>query len=154
MTRGFFGIGVLNLQNDTNYGTLFRSAYAFGADFMFLIGERFKKQPSDCLRSERHIPLFQYTDFPDFRRHLPFDCHLVSVEIDDDACNIGGFSHPQRAAYLLGPENGSLPTEALRESYATIRIPTKHCLNVAVAGSIVLYDRVTKDPITNEAEPA
>ena len=143
-TRGYFGIGVLNLQNGTNYGTLFRSAYAFGADFMFLIGERFEKQASDTTRTERHIPLYQYADFRDFKEHLPFDCRLVSVEVEESAYGIKDFCHPERAAYLLGPENGSIPAELLEESYAIIQIPTKRCLNVAVAGSIILYDRVMK----------
>lgn len=29
--RGYCGIGVLNMKAEINYGTLFRSAYAFGA---------------------------------------------------------------------------------------------------------------------------
>ena len=42
---GYFGIGVMGLKYDDNYGTLLRTAQVFGADFIFIIGRRYKKQP-------------------------------------------------------------------------------------------------------------
>jgi len=70
MERGYCGIGVLNIKTGINYGTLFRSAYAFNADFIFLIGKRFKKMVSDTTRSEKHVPLFEYPTFEDFYQHI------------------------------------------------------------------------------------
>jgi len=142
--RGYCGIGVLNIKQKVNYGTLFRSAYVFGADFIFLIGKRFKKQCSDTVRSERHVPLFEYPSFDDFYSHIPYDCKLVSVEICEKAKLIRTFSHPERAVYLLGQEDGSLPEQVIEKSFGVIKIPTRYCLNVAVAGSIVLFDRYNK----------
>ncbi len=142
--RGYCGIGVLNLKRAINYGTLFRSAYDFGVDFIFLIGKRFEKQSSDTNRTERHLPLFEYLTFDDFYSHMPYDCQLVSVEICAKAKLIRIFSHPERAIYLLGQEDGSLPQEVIDKSFGVIKIPTRYCLNVAVAGSIVLYDRFNK----------
>ena len=43
---GFFGIGVYRLKTDANHGTLWRSAFQFGADFIFTIGARFNKKTS------------------------------------------------------------------------------------------------------------
>jgi len=142
--RGYCGIGVLNMKTEINYGTLFRSAYAFGADFIFLIGKRFKKQSSDTTQSHRHLPLFEYKTFDDFYEHIPYDCQLVSVEIHEKSKQIKIFSHPERAVYLLGKEDGSLPKEVIDKSFGVIQIPTRVCLNVAVAGSIVLFDRFNK----------
>ncbi len=142
--RGYCGIGVLNIKTETNYGTLFRSAYAFEADFIFLIGKRFKKQCTDTARSERHLPLFEYETFDDFYEHIPYDCQLISVEICEKAKPIRTFNHPERAVYLLGKEDGSLPDRVIEKSLRVIKIPTIYCLNVAVAGSIVLYDRFNK----------
>ncbi|KKL80950.1 hypothetical protein LCGC14_1999610 [marine sediment metagenome] len=144
MNRGYCGIGVLNIKTEINYGTLFRSAYAFGADFIFLIGKRFHKQCSDTSQSQRHLPLFEYPTFEDFYEHIPYDCQLVSVEICDKAKPIRVFAHPERAVYLLGKEDGSLPENVIDKSFGVIKIPTLYCLNVAVAGSIVLYDRFNK----------
>lgn len=143
-TRGYCGIGVLNIKSEINYGTLFRSAFVFGVDFIFLIGKRFKKQASDTTKTPRHIPLFEYTTFDDFYTHIPYDCQLISVEICEKAKLIRVFSHPQRAVYLLGQEDGSLPDVVIEKSFGVIQIPTRYCLNVAVAGSIVLFDRFNK----------
>jgi tRNA G18 (ribose-2'-O)-methylase SpoU len=142
--RGYFGIGVINLKKELNYGTLFRSAYCFGADFIFLIGKRFTKQCSDTVCSYRHIPLFEYQSCDDFIEHIPYDCQLVGVEICEKSHPILNYVHPERAIYILGPEDGTINNEILDHCKTVIQIPTKYCLNVAVAGSIVLFDRVNK----------
>ena len=46
------------------------------------------------------------------------------------------------AAYVLGPEKGMLSDELLLRCDYTIKIPTAFCINVAMAGAIVMYDRV------------
>jgi tRNA(Leu) C34 or U34 (ribose-2'-O)-methylase TrmL len=47
-----------------------------------------------------------------------------------------------QAMYILGPEKGSLSNETLKKSDHIIRIPSKFSLNVAIAGAIVMYDRI------------
>lgn len=145
MTRGYFGIGTVNMKTKVNYGTLFRSARCFGADFIFLIGRRFKKQCSDTMRSERHMPLFEYPTPEDFLNHIPYGCQPIGVEITDNARWLPEFQHPERAVYILGPEDGDLPHVLLDRCVSVLQIPTSYCLNVAVAGSIVLYDRISKN---------
>ena len=140
--RGYFGIGVQNLKTEINLGTLFRSAYCMGASFVFVIGRRYKKQSSDTTCSYRHIPLFQYESSEHFLKSIPYDCPLIGVELTDTSENIYSFVHPERAVYCLGAEDGSLTF--LNRCVRVIQIPSKHCLNVAVAGSIVMYDRNLK----------
>ena len=65
--NGFFGIGVMGMKYAINYGTLFRTAQVVGADFIFLIGKQFKKQYSDSMNSFKHIPLYEYENFDQFR---------------------------------------------------------------------------------------
>jgi tRNA C32,U32 (ribose-2'-O)-methylase TrmJ len=42
---------------------------------------------------------------------------------------------------VLGPERGSLSPELLTRCDHVVKIPTKFCLNVSVAGAILMYDR-------------
>jgi len=142
--RGYCGIGIYNVKSEVNTGTLWRSAYSLGADFIFTIGRRYKKQSSDTTATYRHLPLWNFTDFEDFRAHIPYDCQLVSVEIVDRAIDLRKFSHPERAIYLLGPEDGSLPEAIIRCSQSIVKFYSDRCLNVASAGSIILYDRQSK----------
>jgi tRNA(Leu) C34 or U34 (ribose-2'-O)-methylase TrmL len=143
MKRGYFGIGVYHPKTTENIGTLWRSAYNFGADFIFTIGKRYKKQASDTTKAERHIPLYEYESFEDFREHLPRGCEIVFVEQCEGAKNLKNTPHPETGAYVLGAEDYGVPEEMMR-GYRKVFIDTPVCLNVAVAGSIILYDRQNK----------
>lgn len=143
-SRGYFGIGIERSKTPVNVGTLWRSAYSLGASFIFTIGRRYPNQASDTTQAWRHVPLLEYVDVEDFRSHIPYDCQTIGVELTENAVDLETFAHPQRAVYLLGPEDGSLSTEALELCQSVVRFQSSYCLNVAVAGSVVMYDRQTK----------
>lgn len=142
--RGFYGIGIENTKTEMNIGTLWRSAKIFDASFIFTIGRRYKKQASDTLKAWRHIPFYQYDTFEQFYSSMPYDCRLIGIELDRRAKMINNFIHPERCIYLLGAEDNGLSSEALNKCHSIIQLPGEYCLNVAVAGSIVLYDRLHK----------
>ena len=142
--RGYCGIGIIKPKTLINLGSLWRSAYCLGADFIFTIGDRYHRQASDTVAATKHVPYWRFTDFEDFHAHIPFDCQLVGVEICREARPLESFIHPERAIYLLGPEDGSLPTVIAAECQHLVQFTSRYCLNVAAAGSIVLYDRQLK----------
>jgi hypothetical protein len=47
------------------------------------------------------------------------------------------FRHPEKAVYIFGPEDGGLDRAWLTRCHRFVRIPTRHCLNLACA---VRYD--------------
>lgn len=143
--RGYFGIGIFEPKFEENLGTMWRSAHFFDADFIFTIGDRYKKSLPDTSKAMRHIPYYSYKDFSDFHEHVPGkDTKLIAVELTEQARPLETFIHPERAIYLLGGEDRTLPEEITRQCPATVKIATKHSLNVAVTASIVLYDRHAK----------
>lgn len=142
--RGYFGIGIERGKFDVNYGTLFRTAQIFGASYIFIIGARFKPQCSDTMKSWKTTPTFSYKDFEDFKNHRPYNCPLVGVELDPKAHKLSSFVHPEQCCYLLGAEDHGLTKEAYANCQALIVLPGEQSLNVSVAGSIVLYDRIAK----------
>lgn len=146
MRRGYCGIGVWHTKCEVNIGTLWRSATIFEADFIFTVGRRYSKQSSDTLKTWRHIPLFHFERMDDLQAHIPYDSQLVGVENAQGAISLDSFAHPERAVYLLGAEDHGLSPDVLGLCYATVQIPSPltFCLNVATAGSIILYDRYTK----------
>ena len=140
--RGYFAIGVENISKPMNLGNLMRSAHAFGASFVFTVDadQRMPKVRSDTSQSSEHIPHYAWTSIEEM--NLPRGCQLVGVELLDDAVDLPSFRHPSRAAYVLGPERGSLSPQMLGLCDHVIRIPTEFCINVATAGAIIMYDRV------------
>lgn len=142
--NGYYGIGVENMKNTINYGTLFRSAVLLGAGFIFLIGKRFKRQASDTVNSHKRIPLYEYETFEDFYAHIPHGCILVGIELTDTAKNLVEYTHQRNCIYLLGSEDKGLSKEAMKKCHDFIKIPMPSSLNVATTGSIVMYDRLLK----------
>ena len=141
---GYFGIGIYHGKTKTNIGTLWRSAAILGADFIFTIGRRYKTQASDTMKTPRHIPLYNYADYNDFFRHIPYDCPVVAVELADNSVPLERYVHPKRCIYLLGAEDHGLPENILTRCRDTVQLIGDYCMNVATAGSIVMYDRAVK----------
>lgn len=144
MKRGYFGIGIYHTKTEANIGTLWRSASILGADFIFTIGKRYKRQSSDTMKTPRHIPLFHFTDFDDFIKHVPCDCPVVAVELADNAIPLERYCHRERCIYLLGAEDNGIPKDILARCKETVQLIGDYCMNVATAGSIVMYDRAVK----------
>ena len=140
--RGYFGIGVEQVSKPMNFGNLSRTAYGFGASFVFTVAatEAVVDPASDTGASYDHMPWYAF-DAP-HELQLPTGCALVGVERTDDAIELPSFRHPQRAAYVLGPEGGSLSAELTERAEFVVKIPTRFCLNVATAGAVVMYDRL------------
>jgi len=143
--RGFCGIGIYLPKREINVGGLWRHAFAFGADFIFTIGERYKRQAADTTCASRHVPLFCFVDEADFTAHLPADSSLIGIEIAEGSVPLKRFVHPERCVYILGAEDIGIPKAILDTCESVVEIPADFCLNVATTGAIVLYDRQCKN---------
>ncbi|MEM7652530.1 MAG: RNA methyltransferase [Pseudomonadota bacterium] len=140
--RGYFGVGVEGISKSQNAGALFRTAHAFGASFVFTVDSHVNPQllkQSDTSVAEGHVPLYEFGSSGEMM--LPKGCQLVGVELTDDAVELPSFRHPNRAAYIMGPERGNLSEEMLARCDFAVQIPTKFCINVSLAGALVMYDR-------------
>ncbi len=143
MSRGYFGIGVEGISKPMNVGSLFRSAHAFGADFVFAIATAVNIraiQKYHTSETAKHVPLYEFASVDEMK--LPRGCRLVGVELLDEAVDLPSFAHPERAAYVLGPERGSLSRDLQARCDFMVRIPTSFCVNVGIAGAILMYDRM------------
>lgn len=142
--RGFFEIGIYHSKTEVNLGTLWRSAYQLGAAGIFTIGRRYKTQSSDTLKTWRHIPMRQYNTIDELVETLPNACPLIGIEMG--GLPLSTFTHPERACYLLGAEDHGLPPTIMKRCHYNVSIGAMRTasFNVAVAGSIVMYDRMVK----------
>jgi len=141
--RGYCGIGAEGVSKSANVGALLRTAHAFGAAFCFTIGAGWDARAgrrSDTADTPAHVPLWRFPDAASVQ--LPRECVLVGVELLDEAVDLPSFRHPLNAAYVLGPERSGLSDEVRARCRHVVRIPTRFALNLAVAGALVLYDRM------------
>jgi tRNA G18 (ribose-2'-O)-methylase SpoU len=142
-SRGYFGIGVEGVSKSANVGALLRTAHAFGAAFCFVVGAGFDARAgrlADTADTPDHVPLWRFQNLDSLQ--LPQHCVLVGVELLESATDLPSFRHPLNAAYVLGPERSGLSPATLAHCRHVVRIPTRFALNLAVAGALVLYDRM------------
>lgn len=139
MSRGYFGIGIVGGKCTMNVGTLWRSAYQLGAQFIFTAGARYPHQASDTLKAWRHLPLYQYATPQALV--VPSDCEPIIIE--EGGTPLFRFRHPERAIYILGAEDRGVPKEILSRGYRIVTLESERTpsFNVAVAGSIVMWHR-------------
>ncbi len=141
--RGYFAMGAEGISKSRNLGNLMRSAHAFGASWVFTVDamhEEKELRQADTSGTEGSVPLYNFDNLDAMM--LPKGCALVGIELTDDAIELPSFRHPRRAAYVLGPERASLSAPMVERCDLIVKIPTKFCVNVAIAGAIVMYDRV------------
>ena len=140
--RGYFALGVEGISKAHNLGAVLRTAHAFGASFAFTVGATHKAlsvRQTDTSRSASHLPFYEWEKSSDLR--LPKGAQLVGIELSETSIDLPSFRHPLTAAYILGPEKGSLSASMQDRCQFIVKIPTKFCINVSLAAALTLYDR-------------
>jgi len=129
-----------------NVGQVVRVACCFGIDNVIYSGSRVKLHDT-TERLPREERMRDYADINLLNYDRPFDIlhgTPIGVEIRDNTESLPSFDHPEDAIYIFGPEDGSLGRPTLQHCHRFLSIPTLHCLNLATAVSVVLYDRIAK----------
>ncbi|WOR15784.1 RNA methyltransferase [Hyphomonas sp. FCG-A18] len=141
--KGYFAIGAEGISKPMNLGALMRTANAFGASFVFSVNAEDKTKiayKADTSRTFKTVPYYQWDSIDEMV--FPKGLQMVGIELTDDAVELPEFRHPRMAAYVLGPERGSLSEAMVAKCDHVVKIPTKFCINVSLAGALVMYDRI------------
>ena len=143
--RGYSAIGLFSPKNSINVGSALRAAGVYNSSFVAVSGDRvpfkYHRSATDTMKAYKHLPLIK-TD--DLHKVLPFDCVPVAVELLDEARSLCNFTHPERAFYVFGPEDGTLGKQVTSWCRDVVYVPTHGCMNLAATVNVVLYDRMCK----------
>ncbi len=140
--RGYSAIGLYGPKTAENVGSTLRAAHCYGASLVVVHGDRFGAgHPANTPKAHRHVPFIQ-TD--DIWSMVPYDCVPVAIEIEEGASPIQEFKHPERAFYIFGPEDGSIPIAISQKCKHRVYVPTRDCMNLAATVNVVLFDRMMK----------
>ena len=139
--RGYVAIGLHMPKTPANVGSVLRAAHCYGAALVVTSGQRYTKAPTDPQAAYRHIPLVQASDL---HEAIPFDCVPVAVDLLEGAKPLHRYTHPERALYIFGPEDGTLGKAITAWCRDTVYVPTRYCMNLAATVNVILYDRMVK----------
>jgi tRNA G18 (ribose-2'-O)-methylase SpoU len=142
-----FAVAAWNISKEHNVGSLVRTAHAVAATEVLLVGDR-DWNVEAARTSELYTTIHHLPDDNALRRHLSEqDWNLVAVELDERAVPLFEARYPDRPCFLLGAELDGLPEHLRREAALVVQIPQwglVPSLNLAVAGSVVIYDYLGK----------
>ncbi|MGL4233191.1 MAG: RNA methyltransferase [Casimicrobium sp.] len=142
--RGYAIVALHQPKFPENIACALRAAGCYSASQVVVSGNRFttlEKAQTDTQKRYRHLPLLNVKSLRDA---LPYHCTPVAVDLVPDSKSLVNFTHPERAFYVFGPEDGTLDNETLDWCKHRIAIPTAYCMNLAATVNVVLYDRLAK----------
>lgn len=142
MNRGYAAIGLHMPKTPANVGSVLRAAHCYGVAMVAQTGARYRGSGTDTAKSYRHLPLLNVDDLFSV---IPHDCVPVAVDLLDDARPLFDYTHPERAFYIFGPEDGTLGDSITSRCRDKVFVPTAICMNLAAAVNVVLYDRAAKE---------
>lgn len=141
--RNFACVALDNPKTLDNVGGVMRACHVFGVKMIAVSGNRLKskiRSHVDTTSAYKHIPTIITDDVFDV---LPFDCVPVAVELLPEASPLPTFSHPKRAFYIFGPEDGTLGSRITDRCNHVVSVPTQNgCMNLAACVNVMLYDRI------------
>ncbi len=142
------GVVLTNPKYPQNLGMVIRACVNFGIPQLRWTGDRIRI-PEISTRLPREERMKEYNERltwkPSERPTDELAGPIITVEFDAAAIDLCQFEHPAQAIYFFGPEDGNVPKWVRHLSHYFVRIPSTHCLNLAAAVNVVLYDRVMKD---------
>lgn len=142
-----FAVAAWEISKEHNVGSLVRTAHATAAAEVILVGRR-EFNVEAARTAELYTDVVHLADEQALRRRMASrGWQLVAVEIDERSMSLFEAEYPPNPCFLLGPELGALPESLLADAATVVQIPQwglVPSLNLAIAGSIVIYDYLAK----------
>ncbi len=148
--ESYFEIGVYDVKIEDDFKTLWRTAYALGANGVFTVKSGYGKKSIDTMGIIQQVPLRHYRAFSSLYEYLSFGAQLVGVDRSGEG--LREFVHPKMAIYLLGTEDARLPEAARVKCHKIVSIESLHNygLSAVVSGGIVMWDRLVKSSVASD----
>jgi tRNA(Leu) C34 or U34 (ribose-2'-O)-methylase TrmL len=142
-------VALCNPKYPHNVGTVLRACSCFDVKQLWFSGKRVSLKGSKGYRLPREERMKGYKNvelinFDYFFEQFDRTVTPVAIELRDGAEMLPQFEHPENPLYVFGPEDGSIDQVMMRHCHRIVVIPTAHCVNLAAAVYLVLYDRLLK----------
>jgi tRNA(Leu) C34 or U34 (ribose-2'-O)-methylase TrmL len=145
------GLILIDTKYVHNLAAAIRAASCFGVPKLVWTGERVNLSGLSRLPREERMKGYKDVNWT----HDPLNKPLrhfqtgtpVCVELLEKSEPLSTFVHPENGVYIFGPEDGGVPQAVRVRCHRFVHIPAHHCLNLAAAINVVLYDRLAKRQI-------
>lgn len=137
-----FHVAIENWQHDMNIGSIVRSANAFAADTVHIVGrKRWNKRGAMVTDRYQHVVHHPDVDaFVGWARESALP--IIAVDNVPGSVPIESFAFPQRCVLLFGQEGPGLTDAALAASNAVVEISqfgSTRSINASAAAAIAMH---------------
>jgi tRNA G18 (ribose-2'-O)-methylase SpoU len=139
-SRFDFHVAIENWQHDLNIGTIVRSANAFNAAAVHVIGRR-QWNRRGAMVTDRYLNIYHHPNVEAFVAAVQ-GRRIIAIDNVSGAKPLVGSKLPKKAVLVFGGEGPGLSDEILHAAEMTIAIEqfgSTRSVNVGVAAGIVMY---------------
>lgn len=137
-----FHVAIENWQHDMNIGSIVRSANAFGAETVHIIGRR-RWNKRGAMVTDRYQHVLQHPDVATFvewakGESLP----IIAIDNVPGSVIIETFRLPERCVLLFGQEGPGVSAEAIEASDAVLEITqfgSTRSINASAAAAVTMH---------------
>ena len=142
-----FHVAIENWQHDMNIGSIVRSANAFGADTVHIIGRR-RWNKRGAMVTDRYQHVVHHDDVADFvawahEASLP----IIAIDNVPGSVIIETFAIPRECVLLFGQEGPGLSDAAIAASDAVVEISqfgSTRSINASAAAAVAMHAWITQ----------
>ena len=138
-----FHVAIENWQHDMNIGSIVRTANAFLAEAVHIIGRR-RWNRRGAMVTDRYQHVFHHEDLAAFtawaaERELP----IVAIDNVEGSVPLDRSDLPERCVLVFGQEGPGLSPEALAAASSVVEITqygSTRSINASAAAAVVMYE--------------
>jgi predicted RNase H-like nuclease/tRNA(Leu) C34 or U34 (ribose-2'-O)-methylase TrmL len=142
-----FSVAIENWQHDLNIGSIVRTANAFAAETVHIVGRR-RWNRRGAMVTDRYQHVLHHDDVAGLlawaaERSLP----VIAVDNVEGSVPIEAFDLPERCVLLFGQEGPGLTPEALAGAGAVVEIRqfgSTRSINASAAAAIVMHEWIRR----------
>ena len=143
-----FHIAIENLQHDFNIGSIVRTANAFNAGGVHIVGKRHWNKRG-AMSTEKYLILYHHPNVDDFEKWAKNE-KLVIVGIDniEQSTPLSLSELPKKCVLVFGQEGPGLSNDMLglcKTVVAVEQYGSTRSINVGAAAAIVMYEWVRRN---------
>ncbi len=140
--RHAFHVAIENWQHDMNIGSIVRSANAFAADTVHIIGRR-RWNKRGAMVTDRYQHVVHHDTVEDFATWASgAGIPILAIDNVPGCVKLETFALPERCVLLFGQEGPGLSPEAIAASEAVIEISqfgSTRSINASAAAAVVMH---------------
>ena len=140
-----FHVAIENWQHDLNIGSIVRSANAFGAEAVHIVGRK-RWNRRGAMVTDRYQHVEHHPTIDEFvARARALDLPIIAIDNVPGCSRIERYTLPRRCAFLFGQEGPGLSPEALAAADAVLEITqfgSTRSINASAAAAITMHSWV------------